>query len=270
MIRIIRGPEPETLEQEREDGLARARSIVSDPESKLSSRDLHGYNTAAEPLWRAQGNKCCYCETRLERSYNDTEHYRPKMTYWWLTWTWENLLFSCPTCNRRFKRDHFPLRDTSRRLQPEDPPPGREEPMLLDPASGDDPLDSIEFRSYKVARKTRWAPFGKDDRGQTTIALLGLDRDGLIDRYSKHVRLVLQPRLQELKRVIDSGEERAIQQEWRRLLRSCLRTSSPFAALSYDVIAALVSADVREQYRLHLERPPIAERARAASNRQES
>lgn len=95
MIRIKRGDEPASLGQKRDHGLQRIReSLAEDPSQKLH---FPGYQEAAEPLWEAQGKKCCYCKKELyERPYNDTEHYRPKGHYWWLAWTWENLLFACP------------------------------------------------------------------------------------------------------------------------------------------------------------------------------
>ncbi len=57
--------------------------------------------TALENLYL---NKCAYCETRSERW--DVEHFRPKSIYYWLVYSWDNLLFACPTCNG-FKNNHF-------------------------------------------------------------------------------------------------------------------------------------------------------------------
>lgn len=44
-------------------------------------------------------NKCCYCELFVRTSTGHIEHYRPKSIYWWLAYSWDNLLFICPTCN---------------------------------------------------------------------------------------------------------------------------------------------------------------------------
>jgi len=42
-------------------------------------------------------NKCAFCEQKIEQSH--VEHYRPKSKYWWLTYSWDNLLIACSTCN---------------------------------------------------------------------------------------------------------------------------------------------------------------------------
>ena len=36
------------------------------------------------------------------------EHYRPKSFYYWLAFSWDNLLIACPTCNQN-KKANFPL-----------------------------------------------------------------------------------------------------------------------------------------------------------------
>jgi len=43
-------------------------------------------------------SKCAFCEQRVEQYH--VEHYRPKATYYWLAFSWDNLLLSCPTCNQ--------------------------------------------------------------------------------------------------------------------------------------------------------------------------
>lgn len=41
--------------------------------------------------------KCAYCEMKVEQS--NVEHYRPKKIYYWLAFSWDNLILSCSTCN---------------------------------------------------------------------------------------------------------------------------------------------------------------------------
>ncbi len=41
--------------------------------------------------------KCAYCEQRIEGYH--VEHYRPKSIYYWLAYSWDNLLFCCSLCN---------------------------------------------------------------------------------------------------------------------------------------------------------------------------
>jgi uncharacterized protein (TIGR02646 family) len=41
--------------------------------------------------------KCAFCEQQVELRH--VEHYRPKDTYYWLAFSWDNLLLACPLCN---------------------------------------------------------------------------------------------------------------------------------------------------------------------------
>lgn len=43
--------------------------------------------------------KCAYCEQKLLDAPKHIEHYRPKDIYYWLAYSWDNLLFSCGSCN---------------------------------------------------------------------------------------------------------------------------------------------------------------------------
>ena len=43
--------------------------------------------------------KCAYCEQKLLDAPKHVEHYRPKDTYYWLAYSWDNLLLSCGSCN---------------------------------------------------------------------------------------------------------------------------------------------------------------------------
>jgi len=56
---------------------------------------LSDTKTALENIYK---NKCAFCEQKVEQ-YN-VEHYRPKYTYYWLAYSWDNLLLACPTCNQ--------------------------------------------------------------------------------------------------------------------------------------------------------------------------
>ena len=43
--------------------------------------------------------KCAYCEKKLLDAPKHIEHYRPKDSYFWLAYSWDNLLLSCGECN---------------------------------------------------------------------------------------------------------------------------------------------------------------------------
>jgi len=43
--------------------------------------------------------KCAYCEQKLLDAPKHIEHYRPKDVYYWLAYSWDNLLLCCGSCN---------------------------------------------------------------------------------------------------------------------------------------------------------------------------
>lgn len=131
MIRFVRSAEPPSLTRTRETRLAVAIAAYDahGAPSKELSDCLDGYGGKAikAALYRDQRKKCAWCEQVCHFSSSPVEHYRPKGGarrhlpgqkperldpghYWWLTWTWENLLFSCVRCNDRgHKANYFPL-----------------------------------------------------------------------------------------------------------------------------------------------------------------
>ena len=57
-----------------------------------------------EKLKEIYNGKCAFCEQKVELLH--VEHYRPKTIYYWLAYSWDNLLLSCPFCNV-YKSTHF-------------------------------------------------------------------------------------------------------------------------------------------------------------------
>lgn len=57
-------------------------------------------------LFTIYNGKCAFCEQRVERW--QVEHFRPKSIYYWLAFSWDNLLYACPDCNGS-KSNHFDL-----------------------------------------------------------------------------------------------------------------------------------------------------------------
>lgn len=61
-------------------------------------------------LYAMHGRVCAFCLSELTRSdRGDVEHFRPKSLYFWLAYTFDNYVLSCASCNRIWKREHFPL-----------------------------------------------------------------------------------------------------------------------------------------------------------------
>ncbi|MGO4117696.1 AAA family ATPase [Rhizobium ruizarguesonis] len=153
--------------------------------------------------------KCAYCETPLAAtSPGDISLYRPKrgiiagngshlpLHYWWIANEWSNLYLSCAECNRvsyrgegvtktrSGKGGHFPLKDEQFRakiLTPVDDLEA-ERPLLLDPCN-DDVESILIFSKDGLVSST-------DERGLTTIEILGLNRPGLVEARKTTANLI--------------------------------------------------------------------------------
>ncbi len=74
------------------------------------------WRAAKEQLMAETHGKCAYCEAPTNVvAYGDVEHYRPKSTYWWLAYCYDNYLASCQLCNQKYKRADFPVRNARMR-----------------------------------------------------------------------------------------------------------------------------------------------------------
>jgi uncharacterized protein (TIGR02646 family) len=149
---------------------------------------LYGHPTVKQQLETAQWNKCCYCEIRIVSEHGDVEHFRPKAGvrqaegerlhrpgYFWLVYTWSNLLYACSKCNRTYKRDLFPLEDLASRADAlRDGGSTAKEALLLVDPSGEEPEASIEFDEERAL------PRSGARRGRVTIDLVGLNRMELL------------------------------------------------------------------------------------------
>ncbi len=249
MIRIDRGPEPNALTAARPGALAKCR-----PGGPATRDDLpEDYRKVARDLWKAQYYKCAYCESQEQLKRNDVEHFRPASKYWWLAFTWENLLFSCRNCNQSpYKLDKFPLDSTSTALLAEQAPPGNEKALLIDPAT-ETGVEDLEFVATKRPDGSRgWTPRARNGslRGAAAIEVLGLDRTDLLDLYKAHVDEDVQPDVDELKKVSDAGNQGAIAAEWTRFCRAHLRPSAKYVALTIGVLDEEIPPAVRSTWNL--------------------
>lgn len=267
MIRLVRGDEPEALVSKREQELLRvgALAAVANPTSDEIGT---GYSPVRNELYHGQFYKCAFCEMKEQQSYNDVEHFRPKAEadrspgsplrhgYWWLTWTWENLLFACQVCNRSSKRIQFPLAEGSVPLGPGEKPPGGETPLLIDPYT-EDPIDFIQFRLANLNGRDCWRPFARNgsEKGDWTIRVAKLDRPELLDHYEEHVKEWVQPRAEEVAKALETGNHDEIREVWDKTTKRLLNPRQPFAALSHDALDHFVPFAVRSQYDLELRRP---------------
>lgn len=273
MITVIRGAEPSELRATREHHLRKALECFNEhgPGSRqLDARLDGGYDIAKSTLFRRQHKKCAYCEQRTPFDESPTEHFRPKKharrdwrdtearvednaRYWWLAWTWENLLFACTTCNgRSHKGNRFPLVSGSEPLAA----PGRpstlplpehhfdlaaEQPLLLDPADSNvDPLDHIRWRPLDPALPPPLWTFGVRGlslRGHATARILRLDERtdfinaAFLDLVWPRARAELLPKVK--------SKSSALLAAWLKLGRDLVRPEAEFAAAKWCMLDAL-------------------------------
>jgi uncharacterized protein (TIGR02646 family) len=146
---------------------------------------IYGDATVKKQLIRDQHEKCCFCESKfLENSYGDVEHFRPKRAYqklnsttlnypgyYWLTYNWDNLMFSCEKCNRSYKRNQFPLkREVTRKTSHNHANLLENEDILLINPNLEDPSVYITFLKQTAH------PLNGSDRGAKTIDAFKLNR----------------------------------------------------------------------------------------------
>lgn len=231
MIRVMRGAAPPRL------ALAEARWKAKLPKIDTAPERTPGlaasYQQVKGLLHERQHAKCCYCEKVDVPLHNDVEHYRPWSRYWWLAWSWANLLFACRACNERGgKEDAFPLGPGSVPLRYGETPPGVEVPELLDPAV-DDPREHIRFRRDP---RGRWSPVGLTWRGVITLRSIGLHRDEFIDLFTRHVERVTMPVVHDIREAQKTRARASFEDYWRRKCNELLAPEREFRALTEDVL----------------------------------
>ena len=206
MIRILKPAAPAILLNQ---GAAATQQLCNDYEAdpneyrngaKTFDSDrfissIYADREVKDALRAAQHQKCAFCESYVPHiSYGDVEHFRPKAGYrqretdalkrpgyYWLAYEWANLFYACQLCNQRFKRNLFPLKDQRRRARSHKHELEKEEPLLVDP-SGLDPAKFIEFRADRAHA------IGGCPEGETTIAVLGLNRSELMEVRGKRLQ----------------------------------------------------------------------------------
>jgi uncharacterized protein (TIGR02646 family) len=270
MILIKRGKEPAELKTLRAGKLAALRALGREP----TSDDIVGYrgkdNGIAQLLCHAQHKKCCYCEQRLKTMFNDVEHYRPKgradrqpgcgLThgYWWLAFTWSNLLFACDSCNRIGKKDKFPLAHGSMSLKAGQRAPGAEKPLLLNPCADINPVEHIVFVMESLgatAGTAQWHAHarGDSDLGRNTIAVCKLNCQDLRENRNYHIDTVVTPQVDALNDALEKKLSSEVKKQFDRAM-GMLTPSNEYIALSYDAFRHFIP-DARLQAAIQVSWP---------------
>ncbi|WP_354834172.1 HNH endonuclease [Akkermansia muciniphila] len=173
-----------------------------------------------EKLKTIHHGKCIYCEQIIEQFH--VEHYRPKSIYYWLAFSWDNLLLACPVCNQK-KLDNFPLEGT----QSITPPFFRkkkninhkfnnlsselnkfEKPILINPEL-EDPENFIVFLKNGEIDSD-------NPRYRKTIEICQLSRPAIVERRKKIIDSLKRKITKELTRAKTSKEQQ-------NSLGSCIR-----------------------------------------------
>lgn len=157
---------------------------------------------------------CAYCETKVNGSSSDVEHFRPKSEacnlegitdpdwYWWLAYRWENLYLVCQTCNFS-KKTLFPVVGKRAPVGAAGNELKKEKNLLLDPCV-DEPAVHLQFledgfvRSISLHDRETQRRFQNIDRGAVTIDVLGLNRSDLIN-FRLKTSLFIAAKLDQLK-----------------------------------------------------------------------
>ena len=296
MIRIRRGPPPagigvyagsvKTAVSPAQAEVARAMAFFSDPhnyagDQKLTKRSfafrVYKDTELAEALERVFGPKCAYCESRFAHvTPKDIEHFRPKSEidtgqaslapgYYWLAADWDNLLVSCPDCNRgrRFqvpgqpkrirlgKSTQFPLSKEGGRVRSPAEKLAAEETlrMLINPCK-DQPERHLTFDEgglvlARVDRRGRPSP-----KGVASITVYALQRKDLVEERRvtlnqlrtavEELLLEVQDRNELMKQgitgVLLDNNARKIQRIKQRLLE-LFRPEAPYLGLLRDWVS---------------------------------
>jgi uncharacterized protein (TIGR02646 family) len=254
MIRVdrYRVPPPEIFKRQgpaqKERELAQHFFSETDPMVRQRRFDfkIYRHRSVKEALVQLFYGKCAYCEVKVGISAPiDVELFRPKASvvespdhpgYWWLAMVWENLLSSCADCNRvrlqegvrTGKANRFPLMDETKRAFTPDADISKEEPLLLDPCN-DHPEEHLVFdETGRVVSDT--------DRGNVTIAVVGLNRPFLVEAR----RLAAVSVAQHFK-VLERLSDDQSRHEQLEAIKSLTLPQEEFAGLKRQLVASFLS-----------------------------
>jgi uncharacterized protein (TIGR02646 family) len=178
---------PDILKENPSKGISRKIVFQGNIDSKKYIDDKNSYKVKSiqKKLKSIYNNKCVYCEKSLLDSPKHIEHYRPKNIYYWLAYSWDNLLLACGECNsskgKRFKIKNAQVKynnesfnnihTLSHQYNIE------EEPFIVNPEK-EDILDKINFDKNATISSF-------DIRVSHTIEACNLNRDDIVEKRVK-------------------------------------------------------------------------------------
>ncbi len=191
MIHIDRDrmPEPEYLRSER---IQYARKELEAFFSRMTKKQSRPFDREAlypllPEILKLGHGKCAYCEQPLNEKTVNIDTYRPKDMdrapdvdghYWWLAFTWNNLLPACKPCNAA-KRNLFPVAAQRCAVGTTGEALDAEAPLLIDPAR-EDPGVYLDTADNGMLRPAKGLAQLDTMRAASTIELLQLNRRELV------------------------------------------------------------------------------------------
>lgn len=164
------------------------KEVIENQKYDDKFNDRYKHKEIKDKLELIYNKKCAFCEQKQE--IMEVEHYRPKSIYYWLAFSWDNLLLACAKCNGSGnKASHFPIENVAI------VPPKNdcsdidlskinnfckeydelEKPLLLNPEQE----ENIHFR-FIFDRNGEIFPANLNDKqAKKTIEILGLNRNAL-------------------------------------------------------------------------------------------
>jgi uncharacterized protein (TIGR02646 family) len=206
-------------------------------------KSIYASQAVKAALQACHHGKCCYCETLIPRpyAYAHVEHWRPKSSsrqsrddestwpgYYWLAYSWDNLLLSCGFCNSDNKSDLFPLENPAARARHHGMSIEDETPAILKPDGNEDPRDHIAFRME--------VPVGLTPLGSKTIEVLRLDKHEARRRHLSRVRWSLEIFIH----LMNSDDPKDLEwaERFRQELMDAVQPEKEYSAMVADYLAA--------------------------------
>lgn len=201
------------------------------------------YRDIIDKLKLIYNNKCAFCETYCEQLH--VEHYRPKSKYYWLAYSWDNLLLACPTCNTNknnkfevFNRPVCYFDDTDQNRQNINSLSSQydidENPKLINPEVKD-ALGNADFnRNGQISSSDPYMSY--------TIEVCKLDRTSLNDRRRK----LLDDFKNHISAELLMGNKVNVECEIRRFIRDANNLNNEFLAFRKYAVSHLLYAVIKE------------------------
>lgn len=165
----------------------------------LKFEDIWSTDDNKKILSKMQFGKCGYCDSILDENAPHIDHFYPKSQiskfeggksipfhpqytgrkqtiltingFWWLAYDWNNYVLTCSTCNGKFKKDIFPIKEKLKKNFLEKK---KYTPLIFNPFNN--------IKQYKYFTYTQFGliqPVKKNNIAKNTIYVYGLDRTQL-------------------------------------------------------------------------------------------